>query len=799
MKYDEYMKFCQENISYWLEQGVIPWQQPWVGRYAKNGESKRDYSGMNQFLLSMIAARYFDGDPRYYTFDQAVKLGYEIPKGTHGYPAFFFTSQTYRRKKDENGADILDEKGKPVMESVKIKPIFKTYMVFNAKQLGGVPEYTPEVKADYDSEAKTFDQKTADALLSNSPVPIHNTALDSAFYSPKEDAIRVPAQNQFRTQAGYYSTVFHEMTHSTGIPSRLARECMAKYLNNTKARAKEELIAQISGLILANSVGLTYENANGAQYIGDWNTLLSSGEVDFASLYGDISKAIHYLKYPNDRERMHALVKEGKDLVIDSATTTVETVNDLLASSASVNQTPENEVSFNIGVTSLTFDIGTSKALPITSANEFLMKINNTEPYGEEIPVVVHADGKDIPLTYTVVNNPSRNLASWLSAEGYNRQRMSFVPKNLDDAPRVAEIKKENEVGKVLSAISLKVYSDLFESLKGKITQSRPFVEVFSENAGNKVFISKGKYPFEAFNNLLASLESTGADMTFDLSVHLPILGGDREEKTILKYKVRQKNEEFTPYSRDIVDKLEEASSAVLSKKNVTKEERIKQLGVVKRTMIPALRAYQRLYNMDMETRFSAPEYRGYIMEYVEAARKELQKKSYLDISPAKEKDFSKTEHVLPQKVSSFAEPVVIVRESTGDVCLFRIGDVMPFSKADKLIRSHNDTLLSNNEANPNPDDGSYRYVNSVKFDLAFRANGKDQTLFGVNVKIGEMPKGSGIVDVLQAKADRVAASESAAAKTKEYYRQVEENVLPMLKSGSSHKNLQLRTNGRTR
>ena len=295
MNYDEYMKIVQENVLYWLKQGVNPWQASWTT--AKNAESKRRYSGNNAWFLTAIAARYYDGDPRFLTFDQVQKLGYRIKKGSHGHPAYFYQSTSYRVKKDEDGNPVLDENGRKVKEKVKIKPVFQVYTVFNAKQIEGMPEYSP---VEYPDEE--FDQKTTEAIITNSPVKILHDQLNSAFYTEADDAIHIPSEKQFTSTAGYYSTVFHEMIHATGTPERLNRESLKEYASQ---RPREELTAELGAVMLCSNVGLKYENPNSAAYIAGWASAIEDNSVNFKTLYGDVSKATHYLKYPADRERLH--------------------------------------------------------------------------------------------------------------------------------------------------------------------------------------------------------------------------------------------------------------------------------------------------------------------------------------------------------------------------------------------------------------------------------------------------------------------------------------------------------------
>ncbi len=75
-----------ETIIEKLEQGTVPWHQPWSSEPAKNLISKRAYRGINVFLLG--ASRY--ANPYWLTFRQAKQLGGHIRKGERSTPVVFW-------------------------------------------------------------------------------------------------------------------------------------------------------------------------------------------------------------------------------------------------------------------------------------------------------------------------------------------------------------------------------------------------------------------------------------------------------------------------------------------------------------------------------------------------------------------------------------------------------------------------------------------------------------------------------------------------------------------------------------
>jgi N-terminal domain of anti-restriction factor ArdC len=80
-----------------LEQGRVPWVQPWAGVPAplglpKNAATGRPYSGINILILWLACTeRGFTGQ-NWLTFRQALKLGAHVRKGRKASPSFMPTA-----------------------------------------------------------------------------------------------------------------------------------------------------------------------------------------------------------------------------------------------------------------------------------------------------------------------------------------------------------------------------------------------------------------------------------------------------------------------------------------------------------------------------------------------------------------------------------------------------------------------------------------------------------------------------------------------------------------------------------
>jgi antirestriction protein ArdC len=140
----------------------------------------------------------------------------------------------------------------------------------------------------------------ADAIIrdytSREAVRLHHSEGDRAFYRPSDDSITVPMMAQFSSTAEYYSTIFHELTHSTGNAKRLNRIDRTAFFGS-EAYSKEELVAEIGAAALVNTAGLETASSvrNNAAYIQNWLTVLRNDKRFIVSAAGKAEKAVRLI------------------------------------------------------------------------------------------------------------------------------------------------------------------------------------------------------------------------------------------------------------------------------------------------------------------------------------------------------------------------------------------------------------------------------------------------------------------------------------------------------------------------
>ena len=207
-------------------------------------KTQKPYRGINTWLLE---------PGEYATFNQIKQAGGKIKKGSKSHIVVFWK---WLEKEDEDTGD-----------TVKI-PFLRYYRVFEiSTQVVGVKSKRNIVEYDHNpiEEAEKIFKGYMNA-------PDYTFRSGQAYYQPALDRINVPPLKDYKIPEEYYSTLFHEMIHSTGHASRLNRagiEEVAAFGSETYS--KEELVAEMGAAMLCGVAGIdnnTIENS--ANYIGGW-------------------------------------------------------------------------------------------------------------------------------------------------------------------------------------------------------------------------------------------------------------------------------------------------------------------------------------------------------------------------------------------------------------------------------------------------------------------------------------------------------------------------------------------------
>ncbi len=239
----------------------MPWRRPWTSAgLPRNLVSKKPYRGINHFLLS--ASKYVS--PLWLTMRQANELGGHVRKGEESTIVVFWKVED--AKQSAQDLDTEETGDKP-----RRRFLLRYYRVFNVEQCE-----LPQAVLDKLPKIETHEHDPIDAaekIVAAMPKrPEVEHAGSKAFYSVLSDSVTIPPRELFTSAEEYYATLLHELTHSTGHQSRLARETILEAATfGSAVYSKEELCAEMGAAYLCAEAGIsTAVIGNQAAYVAGW-------------------------------------------------------------------------------------------------------------------------------------------------------------------------------------------------------------------------------------------------------------------------------------------------------------------------------------------------------------------------------------------------------------------------------------------------------------------------------------------------------------------------------------------------
>lgn len=257
-----------------LEKGTVPWKRGWnvTSSMPRSFATNKEYRGINVFLLASLQY----AQPWFLTFNQIRERGGTIKQGEKACPIVFW-----------KWIDRTDPEDKQKV------PLLRYYNVFNVEQTQGIsyPELATTTNLFASIEA-------ADRIISSMPnKPLIEHMGNRAFYNPRYDSITLPTMTAFDSAEEYYSTVFHELTHSTMHKTRLDRKDTSQvHTWGDEAYSKEELVAEMGASFLCGHAGI--ENAtieNSAAYIQGWLKALKNDKTLLVHAAAQAQRSTDYI------------------------------------------------------------------------------------------------------------------------------------------------------------------------------------------------------------------------------------------------------------------------------------------------------------------------------------------------------------------------------------------------------------------------------------------------------------------------------------------------------------------------
>ncbi len=302
MNKEAYRAELADAFAHVLEEKGLEWKKEWQGSGGgapHNGITKANYRGCNAFWLSLVSMMKGYDDPRWVTMLQIMDNDkkyhpneqWHLKKGSKAtYVEYWYPYDNENRKAltwDQYKQELADGR------SPKEFSLSTRYTaVFNAHDIEGMPEL--EHIENHDVLQDELIKKLSDGM----GVEIFTDGGDQAYYSPSQDKIHLPTPESFTSEYAFNATALHELSHSTGHPTRLNRPQSAFF--GTSQYAYEELVAEMCSCFMGTELQTeaTQEHIdNHKAYVQSWIQSIKEKPETLVRAIKDAQAAANYMDY----------------------------------------------------------------------------------------------------------------------------------------------------------------------------------------------------------------------------------------------------------------------------------------------------------------------------------------------------------------------------------------------------------------------------------------------------------------------------------------------------------------------
>jgi antirestriction protein ArdC len=237
--------------------------------------------------------------PYWLTYKQVEQLGGNVRKGEKSTMIVFWKVNEYTKLNTTTQQD----------ETKKV-PLLRYYNVFNVEQCDNVTikgdEVTTPATEYNENEKIDIAQNIVDSYQTREAIRYNIKESDRAYYQPSTDSITMPLLNQFNSSQSFYSTFFHEISHSTGHKNRLNRkEVVETSFFGSCDYGTEELTAELTSAFICAEIGISNENTerNSVAYLKNWKNAIKGDKKLFLMASQRASKSAKYIL--NKQEETH--------------------------------------------------------------------------------------------------------------------------------------------------------------------------------------------------------------------------------------------------------------------------------------------------------------------------------------------------------------------------------------------------------------------------------------------------------------------------------------------------------------
>lgn len=313
---EQFLKEFTDAIIKRMEEikGSGSWRKEWMSVTAEWEDAKSvdgyRYTGDNRMKLNFLSSLCYNTNV-WGTFNALTSLKGEdgskvtVNKGTKAwtilkpYEVYLLPKKEREERPDlktrvsQSEYDKMDEAEKALyrrtvdFQSIKVFNVDQT----NLKEVNPTLYSTFETVREVEGHEITYRHEPIDELIRNQTwvCRINETAQNQAFFRPSTREIVVPLREQFERQQAFYSTLLHEMAHSTSLET--GRKIDGTFGSDTYAR--EELVAELSAAFSGCTLGIatTMEQDNSVRYLDSWLSELRKSPDYLKDVLDDVKQA----------------------------------------------------------------------------------------------------------------------------------------------------------------------------------------------------------------------------------------------------------------------------------------------------------------------------------------------------------------------------------------------------------------------------------------------------------------------------------------------------------------------------
>lgn len=289
------MEVCEKDKQLPWDKGILNSQI----FFPVNHITGRRYGGINRMLL-MILGR---GTQEYVTFNQCKKKKGMVKKGEKAKPIIFYMPYN---KKEHRAAEKGDKKEDLV-------PILRGFRVFEISQTTLEPKRILSTKDNKESlDIKNFVEKFAN----ETKLEIKNVfeSGKTACYIPSQHVVEISDITLYSSSDEYYSTLFHELIHST----QEAMKRKSDHSFGSEEYSKEEVVAETGAMFLCATFGITKAKNNSTVYIKSWSEKLRENPDWLISGANSAEKAVEYMLEKSGMKMISNIEPDTEEVTVDS-------------------------------------------------------------------------------------------------------------------------------------------------------------------------------------------------------------------------------------------------------------------------------------------------------------------------------------------------------------------------------------------------------------------------------------------------------------------------------------------------